>query len=92
MAFPFPKRRQAHQELDIFLEKMQEIISKKREVLANDTTIAKKKTSEKDLLTLMLEASHEGNGRLTDEELQVRYIKLSIDICMFSGYIMFKKY
>ncbi|KAG2222822.1 hypothetical protein INT45_011632 [Circinella minor] len=68
--FLFPKRRQAHQELDIFLEKMEEIISKKRKVLANDTTIAEKKTSEKDLLTLMLEASQEGNGKLTDEELQ----------------------
>ena len=69
--FLFPKRKRAHQELDIFLGKIQEIISKKREILANDSSIAEKKTSEKDLLTLMLEASQEGNGKLTDEELQV---------------------
>ncbi|KAI9265011.1 cytochrome P450 [Phascolomyces articulosus] len=66
----FPKRQQAHQELGIFLDKMQEIIRRKRGILAQDHTIAEKKTSEKDLLTLMLEASEEGNGKLTDEELQ----------------------
>ncbi|KAI9493596.1 cytochrome P450 [Zychaea mexicana] len=68
--FLFPKRKQAHKELDIFLGKIREIIAKKRETLVNDSSIAEKRTSEKDLLTLMLEASEEGNGKLTDEELQ----------------------
>ena len=78
--FLFPERQKAHRELDLFLEKMQEIIDEKRKTLAGDTTIATKSRKEKDLLTLMLEASQEGNGVLTDEELQVRSLQKNINI------------
>ncbi|KAI9251372.1 cytochrome P450 [Phascolomyces articulosus] len=65
----FPKRNQIHHELDLFLEKMQEIIAHKREILNNNEFATNKKTNEKDLLTLMLEAAKEENGKLTDEEI-----------------------
>ena len=50
---------------------------KKRQALLNNvnTTIDDKQKSqqdeEKDLLTLMIEAEHEGQGHLTDEEFEV---------------------
>ncbi|KAI8140114.1 cytochrome P450 [Fennellomyces sp. T-0311] len=68
--FLFPKRQEAHRQLDLFLGKMQEIIAEKRKTLTSDTSMGSKSRNEKDLLTLMLEASEEGNGVLTDEELQ----------------------
>ncbi|KAI9264946.1 cytochrome P450 [Phascolomyces articulosus] len=68
----FPKQKQAHVELTAFLNNIQEIIKKKRETLANEelSGATTKKQNDRDLLTLMLEASAEGNGTLTDEELQ----------------------
>ncbi|KAI9251375.1 cytochrome P450 [Phascolomyces articulosus] len=70
--FLFPKRRKSHEELDLFLDKIQEIITHKREVLANSDkeSTPDKKINEKDLLTLMLEAGEEENNRLTDEEIK----------------------
>ncbi|KAG2225674.1 hypothetical protein INT45_012146 [Circinella minor] len=70
----FPKRKQLHYELDLFLEKMQEIITHKRNLLENSkntsSSTINKKINEKDLLTLMLEAAKEENGILTDEEIK----------------------
>ncbi|KAI7853147.1 cytochrome P450 [Circinella umbellata] len=70
--FLFPKRKQSHDELDLFLNKMQEIIVHKRQILENSDGIytANKSTNEKDLLTLMLEAAKEENGKITDEEIK----------------------
>ena len=52
---------------------MQEVIVNKRQILANGDgiSIANKTTNEKDLLTLMLEAAKEENGKITDEEIKV---------------------
>ena len=74
LSFLFPRRRQIHRELDLFLDKMQEIITNKRAILLdkNNESVANEKTNEKDLLTLMLEASQEEGGKLSDEELKVK--------------------
>ncbi|KAI9493687.1 cytochrome P-450 cyp509A1 [Zychaea mexicana] len=64
-----PKRRQIHKELDVFLDMLQSIIDKKRQDLSG-VDLSGMNHSEKDLLTLMLEASAEGNGRMTDEEIK----------------------
>ena len=71
----FPKRKQLHHELDLFLEKMQEIITHKRSILENSKNMSSstvnRKTNEKDLLTLMLEAAEEEHDKITDEEIKV---------------------
>ncbi|KAG2225657.1 hypothetical protein INT45_012129 [Circinella minor] len=69
LRFLFPSRKMVHHELDLFLAKMQEIITHKREILNNNKLATNKRTNEKDLLTLMLESAKEGNDKLTDEEL-----------------------
>ncbi|KAI8144465.1 cytochrome P450 [Fennellomyces sp. T-0311] len=65
----FPERKKRHEELTVFLDMMQQIVTKKRESLQTVESLNVKQ-SEKDLLTLMLEASEEGNGMMTDEELK----------------------
>ncbi|KAI9251423.1 cytochrome P450 [Phascolomyces articulosus] len=69
LLFMLPKRRQLHEELDEFLAMIRKMIADKRHLLKerNEPNIADR---EKDLLTLMIEAENEGNGVLTDEELQ----------------------
>ncbi|KAI8144471.1 cytochrome P-450 cyp509A1, partial [Fennellomyces sp. T-0311] len=64
----FPERRKKHEELTTFQNMLQQIITNKRKSLltAKNSNLNQ---SEKDLLTLMLEAGEEGNGVLTDEEL-----------------------
>ncbi|KAI9251373.1 cytochrome P450 [Phascolomyces articulosus] len=60
LRFLFPKRRKVHNELDNLLEKLQEIITYKREILASNIdgkSTTNKNINEKDLLTLMLEAA-----------------------------------
>ncbi|KAI7858634.1 cytochrome P450 [Circinella umbellata] len=69
LRFLFPSRKMVHHELDLFLAKMQEIITHKREILNNNELATNKRTNEKDLLTLMLESAKEENDKLTDEEL-----------------------
>ena len=78
LSFLFPGRRQTHRELDLFLDKMQEIITNKRAIILdnNNESVANKKTNEKDLLTLMLEASQEEGGTLSDKELKVNKKKV----------------
>ncbi|KAI8139907.1 cytochrome P-450 cyp509A1 [Fennellomyces sp. T-0311] len=65
----FPERKRIHQVLDVFLDNMRTIIAAKRETLANEASCSAKKQTEKDLLTLMLEASAEGHGSMSDQEL-----------------------
>ncbi|KAI9251377.1 cytochrome P450 [Phascolomyces articulosus] len=71
LRFLFPKRAKAHHELDLFLAKLQQIITHKRGVLTNSNgkTNTNKATNEKDLLTLMLEAAEAEGGKLTDDEI-----------------------
>ncbi|KAI8140565.1 cytochrome P450 [Fennellomyces sp. T-0311] len=65
----FPGRKHIHDVLTIFLGNIQSIITAKRQELANEKLSSVKKHTEKDLLTLLLEASAEGHGSMTDEEL-----------------------
>ena len=59
---------------------MHAMADEKRQALLNNAnaTIDDKQKSEqdeeKDLLTLMIEAEHEGQGRLTDEEFEVNNV------------------
>lgn len=63
----FPKRVEIHNELEIFLDMMREIIIKKRKTLAkqknltvSDSTVQNtlSKSTEKDILTLLIESSN----------------------------------
>ncbi|GAB5591312.1 hypothetical protein Unana1_06212 [Umbelopsis nana] len=62
-----PKRREAHRNLDDFLEMLKQLIVQKRNKLKHAGE-RNKKDSEKDLLTLMIESEFNGEGALTDEE------------------------
>ncbi|KAI9493100.1 cytochrome P450 [Zychaea mexicana] len=65
-----PERRKAHQEVSKFLNMMSKMVQEKREALGKTSTDQPSiRENEKDLLTLMIEAEREGQGRLTDEEL-----------------------
>ncbi|KAI7848637.1 cytochrome P450 [Circinella umbellata] len=70
-----PGRRKAHEELEKFFGMIHAMADERRQVILNsaNTVVAdeqKKHAGEKDLLTLMIEAEHEGQGRLTDEEFE----------------------
>lgn len=70
----FPKRRKAHQDLTKFLNKLDEIIIHKRQVLEGTIKNDEQPVDDhnKDLLTLMLEAQqHDGESAMTNEELKV---------------------
>ncbi|KAJ8659175.1 hypothetical protein O0I10_005214 [Lichtheimia ornata] len=66
--FLFPGRKRMHRELDIFLGMMDEVIAHKRQVLKDQQS--KVPESERDLLTLMIEAENSGEGAMTNEELR----------------------
>ena len=71
-----PGRRKAHEELAKFFGMIHAMADERRQVILNSTNTVvadeqKKHAGEKDLLTLMIEAEHEGQGRLTDEEFEV---------------------
>ncbi|CDH59811.1 cytochrome p450 [Lichtheimia corymbifera JMRC:FSU:9682] len=69
----FPKRRKAHQDLTKFLNKLDEIIIHKRQVLEGTIKNDQQPLDDrdKDLLTLMLEAQqHDGEAVMTNEELK----------------------
>lgn len=61
-----------HRELDVFLGMMDEVIAHKRQVLKDPQS--KVPESERDLLTLMIEAENSGEGSMTNEELRVRIV------------------
>ncbi|KAI7884021.1 cytochrome P450 [Lichtheimia hyalospora FSU 10163] len=66
--FLFPSRVRVHRELDIFLGMMDEIIAHKRQILNSQQS--KVPESERDLLTLMIEAENSGEGSMTNKELR----------------------
>ena len=70
--FLFPSRVRAHRDLDIFLGMMDEVIAHKRQILNNQQS--KVPESERDLLTLMIEAENSGEGSMTNEELRVSFL------------------
>ncbi|OAD75061.1 CYP509 protein, partial [Phycomyces blakesleeanus NRRL 1555(-)] len=65
----FPKRQRTHRELDTFLEMLDDVIVKKRADIASNNKNPHLQENEKDLLTLLIEASKEGSGSLSDQEL-----------------------
>lgn len=58
--------------MDIFLNMIEEIIVHKRQTLDNQETQIVE--SERDLLTLMLEAEKSGEGTITNDELRVSHL------------------
>ncbi|CDH59519.1 cytochrome p450 [Lichtheimia corymbifera JMRC:FSU:9682] len=66
--FLFPSRKRLHREMDAFLDKMSQVITHKRELLNHQKTTVPE--SERDILTLMIEAEKNGEGSMTNEELQ----------------------
>lgn len=75
--FLFPSRKRLHREMDAFLDKMSQVITHKRELLNHQKTTVPE--SERDILTLMIEAEKNGEGSMTNEELQVCFSLLFID-------------
>ncbi|KAI9495418.1 cytochrome P450 [Zychaea mexicana] len=75
--FLFPDIRRAHDVVTIFQNMLRNIVNQKREALLRnkDTfkTSSKAEEQEKDIVTSMVEAEMEGQGRLTDEELQSNF-------------------
>lgn len=65
----FPKRIQAHKEMDCFLKMLDEIIINKRKVLEKEK-LENKEENEKDLLTLMIESENRGEGNMSNSELK----------------------
>ncbi|CDH56612.1 cytochrome p450 [Lichtheimia corymbifera JMRC:FSU:9682] len=66
--FLFPKRVEIHREMDIMLNMIEEIIVHKRQTFDDQETNIKE--SERDLLTLMMEAEKSGEGTMTNDELR----------------------
>jgi cytochrome P450 len=67
----FPSRVQLHQDLKLFLRKIEDIIVEKRAKLAEGRSLLDE--TEKDLCTLMLEAEADGEGSsLSNSELMVK--------------------
>ncbi|CAO3625785.1 unnamed protein product [Mucor hiemalis] len=69
----FPARVNAHKNLDHLLERIDEMIAMKRITITEKINSPEFKTlpdSEKDLLTLMIEAELQGEGKLSDMELR----------------------
>lgn len=70
--FLFPKRVEIHREKDIMLNMIEEIIVHKRQTFDDQETNIKE--SERDLLTLMMEAEKSGEGTMTNDELRVSHL------------------
>ena len=67
-----PRRRRAHQDVDAFLAMIDGVIERKRASLKEaGRDLATVPQSEKDLLTLLIEAESNENGYMTNEELRV---------------------
>lgn len=68
----FPKRKQIHNELKKFQGMIRGVIEeKRRKIESGENQNAVLEENEKDLLTLMLESEMKGEGKMTDEELEV---------------------
>lgn len=73
----FPARVNAHKNLDNLLQRIDEMVTMKRNTITDKIDTPEYKAlpdSEKDLLTLMLEAELQGEGKLSDLELRVSLI------------------
>lgn len=68
----FPSRVEIHQNVDVFLSKIAEIIEDKRTAVPINGYANTVDDNEKDLCTLMIEAEASLGGRLTNEEMMVR--------------------
>ena len=67
----FPHRVSAHKDLDRLLANIDNVITeKKAEMAINGPNSSKVPAAEKDILTLMLEAELQGEGKLSDLELR----------------------
>lgn len=70
----FPKRKLIHDELDRFVNMLQEVIDTKRLALKDkEYKNEALEENEKDLLTLLIESENRGEGAMTDEELMVKF-------------------
>ncbi|KAI8881514.1 cytochrome P450 [Backusella circina FSU 941] len=66
-----PKRRQAHEELAKFKDMLRNVIAEgRKKVESGQTQNENLEENEKDLLTLMLESEIQGEGRMTNDELE----------------------
>ncbi|KAI8139343.1 cytochrome P-450 cyp509A1 [Fennellomyces sp. T-0311] len=71
----FPKREKIQQEVTKFIQMLDGIIENKRRILSEDRhALDNVKDSEKDLLTLMLEARLDGKGALSDQDLRANLV------------------
>nr|BDB32844.1 cytochrome P450 monooxygenase [Thamnidium elegans] len=77
----FPKRKILHQKLDIFMDKLDQVIQSKRNQLSEGHTSNIDLEHERDLLTLMIESEQRGDGALTDLEL-----KSNLCLFFFAGH------
>ncbi|KAI8377163.1 cytochrome P450 [Choanephora cucurbitarum] len=67
----FPKRKAVHHQLSLFLKMMDDVIvNKRQEIQAGNTSNKHLNESEKDILTLLIEAEQRGEGVMTDEVLK----------------------
>lgn len=68
----FPERMRLHKKLEKFLDMLDGVIERRRDLLkeGNDHN-SHLQENEKDLLTLLIESEHRGEGSLTHEELKV---------------------
>lgn len=83
----FPKRVQAHKEMDRLLLMIDQVIESKRKLIASgENKNNALEENEKDLLTLMLESENRGEGVASNSELKVFFlsiIKLAQHMHMF---------
>lgn len=76
----FPHRVSAHKDLDRLLANIDNVIAEKRaEMAVNGTSSSNIPAAEKDILTLMLEAEQQGEGKLSDLELRVCTLLLFVN-------------
>lgn len=68
----FPRRVAAHKDLDKLLGNIDRVVmERKAEMASSNSKFSKIPEAEKDILTLMLEAEQQGEGKLSDLELKV---------------------
>lgn len=68
----FPHRVAAHKDLDKLLSNIDKVVTeRKTEMALKDSKFCNIPEAEKDILTLMLEAEQQGEGKLSDLELKV---------------------
>lgn len=89
----FPSRVDAHKKLDVLLDKIDGMIESRRAEVFNDMKTPEyqnKPTAEKDVMTLMLEAEHEGEGKMSNEELRVNFACSYFRVSLFDNFLLFR--